>query len=139
LASSRTPLWSSWFLKHGPTAIQVFVPRPRLSEGDVREIGINRRDPLWNGTLIGLGAGLGAAALVIASSDRLSSECGVDCPNGRIVLTMGGIGAGMRALLDATINHLVTVYRSPGQQSSAVQVAPFVSKTATGIQLSVRF
>ena len=38
--------------KAGPDGRETFVPQARLSERDVRQILLERRDSLWNGTLI---------------------------------------------------------------------------------------
>jgi hypothetical protein len=43
--------------KAGPDGRETLVPQARLSEGDVRQILLERRDSLRNGTLIGLAVG----------------------------------------------------------------------------------
>lgn len=118
--------------KTGPDGRETFVPQARLSEGDVGQILLERRDSLWNGTLIGLAPG---AALGVSLFSVGYGELG-----GGAFLWVGGFGAAIGAAIDALIIGRTTVYyRAPGQRSSGVQVSPFVSKSAAGIQMSMRF
>ena len=49
--------------RRAPDGTEPFVTVARLSEPDVRQIRVERRDSVVNGTLIGLGVALGIAAL----------------------------------------------------------------------------
>ena len=103
-----------------------------MSEGDVGQILLERRDSLWNGTLIGLAPG---AALGVFLFSVGYGELG-----GGAFLWVGGFGAAIGAVIDALIIERTTVYyRAPGQRSSGLQVSPFVSKSAAGIQMSLRY
>ena len=46
---------------------------------------------------------------------------------------------GDRGLIDAAITDRTTVYLSTGQRSSGGSVSPLLSKSAAGVQMSVRF
>ena len=124
----------------GPDGRETFVTKARLTQGDVRLILLERRDPLWKGTLIGLGVGAIPGAFAgLAGCAQYNSNA---CVTGPILgaLMIGGIGAGIGAAIDALITERTTVYyRAPSQRSSGVQVSPLFSKSGAGIQMSVRF
>ena len=87
------------------------------------------RDSLLNGTLIGLGAGVGSAAALDA----------VFCDNGfggcdfpwAAYLTLGGIGAGAGAGIDFLIG------RKSGEQKTALRISPIVGPTRKGVLASL--
>lgn len=87
------------------------------------------RDSLWNGTLIGLGAGVGSAATLDA----------VFCDNGfggcefpwAAYLTLGAIGAGAGAGIDFLIG------RSIGGRRTTLRVAPIVGRERKGVLASL--
>jgi prolyl-tRNA editing enzyme YbaK/EbsC (Cys-tRNA(Pro) deacylase) len=56
-----------------------------------------------------------------------------------IVVVPAAIGAGIGALIDALFFERRTVYRTPGQRSSRLQISPFLLKSTAGVQMSVRF
>ena len=126
----------------GPNGRETFVPKARLSERDVRQILLQRRDSLWNGTLIGMAVWLGIGALP-ATIFGCSNYEGLHPSVGSCAGAWGlfaGIGAGMGAAIDALITERTTVYyQAPGQRSSGVQLFPLFSQSANGIQMSVRF
>ncbi len=128
--------------KTGPDGRETFAPQARLSEGDVRLIVRERRDSLWNGTLIGFAPGATIGVLLLffgAGCDCYTIESRAPIAGG-VILFVGGIGAGIGALVDASIHKRATVYyRAPGQQSSRVQVSPLFSKSGAGIQMFVGF
>lgn len=126
----------------GPDGRETFVPKARLSERDVRQILLQRRDSLWNGTLIGMGVWLGIGAvpsMIFGCSNYEGLHPSVGSCAGMWAF-FAGIGAGMGAGIDALITERTTVYyQAPGQRSSGVQVSPLFSKSAAGIQMSLRF
>lgn len=125
--------------KAGSDGRDALVSQPRLSEGDVRKITIERRDSLLNGTLIGLAVGAGPGILFIAGRSGGSDPIQhADTAIGLVVVP-GAIGAGIGGLIDALIFERTTVYLTPGQRSSRLQVSPLLSKSAAGAQMSVRF
>lgn len=86
-----------------------------FSEGDVREIEVERGDSILNGTLIGAAVGgwpwLGCLA-----------DCTYGEPGGENLLRVvfaftTAIGAGVGALVDASIKDRVTVFLSPSRTS----------------------
>jgi hypothetical protein len=87
------------------------------------------RDSLWNGTLIGLGAGVGSAAALEA----------VFCENGfgacdfpwAAYVTLGGIGAGAGAGIDFLIG------RNSDQRKNALRLSPIVGRARKGVRASL--
>jgi hypothetical protein len=89
----------------------------------------SERDSLWNGTLIGLGAGVGSAAALDA----------VFCENGfggcdfpwAAYLTLGGIGAGTGAGIDFLIG------RHSDQRKTTLRLSPIIGPARKGIRASL--
>lgn len=87
------------------------------------------RDSLWNGTLIGLGAGVGAAAALDA----------VFCENGfggcdfpwAAYLALGGIGAGAGAGIDFLIG------RTSGERKTTLRLLPIAGRGRRGVLASL--
>ena len=126
--------------KTAPDGRETFVPQSRLAESDIRQIQIERGDSVLNGTLIGL-AVVGGPWLLACNpaTDWCYYNDGANLYRG-IALITSGIAAGIGALIDAGIRERVLVYyQAPGQRSSGVQVSPFASKSAAGMQLTWRF
>ena len=85
------------------------------------------RDSLWNGTLIGLGAGIGsAAALDVVFCENGFGGC--DFP-WAAYLTLGGIGAGAGAGIDALIGR-----RS---NKTTLRLSPIIGPARKGIRASL--
>ena len=87
------------------------------------------RDSLWNGALIGLGAGVGSAAALDA----------VVCDNGfggcdfpwAAYLTLGAIGAGSGAGIDFLIG------RNSGERTTTLRISPIVGRARKGVLASL--
>jgi len=131
--------------------LRIKTPRPdastpaaaqrRLVENDVRQIAIEHRDRLWNGTLIGLAVtafpGIATIAWGLSAADE-GYTIGAEIAGAGIVIL--GIGAGIGAAVDASIHRRTTVYlRLPATRSSRVSVAPLLARTAGGVRLSFQF
>jgi len=131
--------------------LRIKTPRPdastpaaaqrRLVENDVRQIAIEHRDRLWNGTLIGLAVtafpGIATIAWGLSAADE-GYTTGAEIAGAGIVIL--GIGAGIGAAVDASIHRRTTVYlRLPATRSSHVSVAPLLARTAGGVRLSFQF
>ena len=105
---------------------------------DVQRIG----DPLWNGALIGLGAGFGAGLLSMARCDA-GLVCGAAA--GPVVLVESAVGAGLGIGIDALHRgrKLVYVNRDTAVPSStskaSINVSPVFGGTTRGVMMSVRF
>ena len=96
-----------------------------------------RKDPLWNGVIIGAGLGAIAGALI---GDALlpCSECsGFDVP-----LTFGvigaGAGAGIGAGIDAAWHQRSPIGSQPGR-TRRLKVSPVVSKSLKGVVGTIVF
>jgi hypothetical protein len=83
------------------------------------------RDSLWNGTLIGLGAGVGATAALDAVFCE-NGFGGCDFPWAALV-TLGGIGAGAGAGIDFLI----------GRNKTTVRLSPLIGATRKGVLASL--
>ena len=84
------------------------VAKARLSEGDVRQIVLERRDSLMNGTLIGLA--VGAGPFLLARLKLRGTEAEI---NAAVATVIGGaIGAAVGAAIDA-LKTKRTVYITP--------------------------
>jgi len=126
--------------KTGPDGRDALVPQKRLAEPDVRQIQIERGDSVLNGTLIGL-AVVGGPWLLACNpaTDWCYYNDGTNLFRGLALIT-SGIAAGIGALIDAGIRERVLVYyQAPGRQTQGVHLSPFVSKSAAGVQMSLRF
>ena len=124
-----------------PEAATPAAAQRRLVENDVKQIVIEHRDRLWNGTLIGLAVtafpGIVTIAMGLSAADEGYST-GAEVAGAGIVIL--GIGAGIGAAVDAAIHRRTTVYlRLPAQRSSRISVAPLVSRTAGGMRVSFQF
>jgi hypothetical protein len=111
--------------------------KPRtLDETQVLEIRHARRDSLWNGTLIGLAAGLGAGVLVVAKSCGNDSECSA-ISNAIFIPTFAAGGAGIGAIFDAGTRKHETVFSR--SKSTKMHIAPIVAKKVAGVRVSLQF
>ena len=93
--------------------------------------GPPRRDPLWNGALIGAAAGIGS----VVALDALLCEV----PSGRCdtpwlaYFTLGGIGAAAGAGIDFLIG------RKQDETRPVVRLGPVMGRDTTGVRASIRF
>lgn len=113
--------------------------RRDLAESQVREIRYRRPDKLWNGMLIGLGAGV-AAALVAISGECGSndSECSAITAAAFVPL-FAGIGLGAGAAIDVAIRRQETVYQRPAGGTSQSGISPILARRAAGVRVSLNF
>lgn len=102
----------------GPDGRETFVPKATLFARDVRQVRLEHRDSVLNGTLIGAAIGAGPFLLVGAmAAAQGGGSCGSDsnvCP--AVAAFTGPIGAGIAALIDASIRQRTTVYYQPADQ-----------------------
>ncbi len=118
---------------------QSFVPQARLTESDVRQILVARRDPPWKGMLIGLAAVGGPWAFVCSRGCEYNEYGGEDLIRITALITTG-IAAGIGTLVDAAmVKRTMVYYKAPTARSPAVGVSPLLSKSMAGIQMSLRF
>ena len=87
------------------------------------------RDSLWNGTLIGLGVGVGSAAALDAAFCE-NGFGGCDFP-WAAYLTLGGIGAGAGAGIDFLIGS------HSGERKTAFRLSPIIGSTRKGVRASL--
>jgi hypothetical protein len=119
----------------GPS-LEVRVPHEeaprRISKRDVNNVVAERRDPVWNGMLIGFATGAVPGVLMeLAQSSKFDAR-------GPVGLAAVGFLTGW--LIDVVNKEKVTVFvHAPARQSRSVGVAPLLGKSAGGIQMSVKF
>jgi hypothetical protein len=77
----------------------------RVARADVREVSMRRRDSLRNGLLIGF-ASTAVPYCALAISSDSAAQCGL------AATFIGGIGAGLGALVDAVITRRTVVFRA---------------------------
>lgn len=126
--------------KAAPDGRETFLPEVRLSEAQVRQILLQRRDPVWKGMLIGA-AVVGGPWLLICnpSTDWCEYGDGENLFRAAALMTTA-IGAGIGALIDAAINQRTMIYyRPPTPGAPTVRVSPVASPSEVGFQMSVRF
>lgn len=92
-----------------------FVPVGRFSEPDIRQIRLERRDSVLNGTLIGLAIGLGIAAFpaagIFCNPNYEDGATPAMCAS--FLGILGGIGAGAGVLVDAArVERRMVYYRA---------------------------
>jgi hypothetical protein len=111
---------------------------------DVRRVRARDRDPLKNGTLIGLAVGgsLGTAWCIGAVADDSGEiDAGVECAEGFTVFP--GLGALIGLAVDALIPGKVRViYQAPPPQTASrasLMVVPLLSARARGLAVSLAF
>jgi hypothetical protein len=108
-----------------------------FTPADVREIRVNQRDGLRNGTLIGWAGGIGAGLLNIPiTCDLPDSECAAIVAVA-FVPAAAGLGALSGAVIDALIHKSSTVYRAPGPR--ALSLSPLLGTGRRGVALILRF
>jgi hypothetical protein len=111
-----------------------------LTEQEVRQIRVERDDPPWRGFLIGLAAVGGPWLALCAPSDWCYyNEYGGEDLYRRIAVMTTAVAAGLGALIDLSIKEKVPVYVAPGRAAMRLQVAPIVSPSGAGVQVSARF
>lgn len=114
--------------------------RMDFSGDAILEIRKRKKDPWWNGALIG--GGIGVAAGLIAARNECGgndSECSaIAIPV--FVLPGIGIGAAAGALIDRSIRKLEIVFTSVAPPSStAIRISPVLSREGKGVRLTVSF
>lgn len=77
----------------------------RIARAEVREVWMRRHDPVKNGALIGF-AGVAASYCALAVSWDNAQQCGLPA------IFLGGIGAGLGALVDTAISRQGVVFRA---------------------------
>ena len=105
-------------------------PWTAFTERDVNNVAAVRRDPLWNGMMIGFAVGATPVALIGgAASARPSDVAAVAAGYGTLGLLTG-------LLIDVVNKESITIYIHPPQsRSSRVLLAPLYSPGRFGLQL----
>jgi hypothetical protein len=113
--------------------------RRDLMESQVREIRRRRPDRLWNGMLIGMGAGIAAAAVGVAGQCGANdSEC-TAITTAVFVPVFAGIGLGAGAAIDFAIRKHETVFARPGGGNSTINIAPILAGRTAGVRVLLSF
>lgn len=106
----------------------------RLRTSEVVRVQVRHSDSVLNGALIGAGAAV-AAGLFLCTLTESWENCRDDVGP---MLRIAGIGAGAGIAVDALIRGRRTIYPAPAG-SLGFQVAPILSRRATGFRVSVSF
>jgi hypothetical protein len=105
----------------------------RLSTTDVAKVKVRHSDSVWNGALIGAGAGV-ASGLFLCRLTEPWENCRDDIgPMFRI----GAVGAGIGICTDALIRGRKTAYEAPG--SPRLLATPIVGRHAAGMRVAFTF
>ena len=128
--------------KAGADGRDASVSKIHFSESDVVTVSIAHRDSLWNGALIGFSPGAIVGTLILfigGGCDCYTLESRAPLALG-VVAFAGGIGAGIGVAVDALMyERPIVYYRAPERRASRVQISPLATKSAGGVQMSVRF
>jgi hypothetical protein len=123
-----------------PSAIELLIDGKATSvaASRVREVTELRRQT-GRGARIGLAAGAGLGLL----SGLTVEDCfGCPGPGGTAVagaIVLGGLGAGIGAIIGSGITRERLVYRSGARPPVALSVSPLASPLGTGVRAVVRF
>lgn len=88
----------------------------RIARAEVREVWMRGHDGVRNGALLGF-AGVAASYCALAVSWDNAQQCGVPA------LFLGGLGAGLGALVDAAITRQAVVFRAEAAVTLRLQPA----------------
>jgi len=99
----------------------------RVARADIREVSIRRHDSLRNGLFVGF-AGTAIPYCALAISNDSAVQCGL------AAAFIGGLGAGLGALVDAAITRREVVFRA-GAPSVAVAVWPVGAGFGAGVAM----
>jgi|WetSurMetagenome_2_1015567.scaffolds.fasta_scaffold359116_2 hypothetical protein len=123
-----------WDITSSSVAVRSAGRTTTFGPDSLRSMSAGKRDSLRNGALIGLGIGLGLAALV---STECSNRLACFVVGGAFYAGVGvGAGVGIDALTPAG---RVEIYRRPGGQASRLQLAPIVSPRSQGMVVRIGF
>ena len=139
VTDSRGTTMKGRLVQTAGSSLEIRIPREeaprRLSERDVNNIVAERRDPWWNGMLIGFASGAVPGVLIELASGNDFQKFDAHTPIG-----LGAVGFLAGWLIDAVNKEKVTVFvRAPARQSRGVSVRPLVRESAVGIQMAVGF
>ena len=117
-------------LRPGPPPGGAFA----ASSADQVQAAPVRRDPLWNGAV--LGAGLGA---ILGTFGGLTIIDCTECAGFNVPLTFGVLGAGAGAGIGVAIDALHSKGAASPQRQPHVRVSPLVGKEKRGLMAWIRF
>jgi hypothetical protein len=105
-------------------------PWTAFAEQDVNNVATVRRDPLWNGMMIGFAVGATPVALVGAAASAPGSDVAA------VSAAYGTIGLLTGLLIDVVNKQTVAIYVHPPQsRSSRIRFAPLYSRARIGLHL----
>jgi len=105
-------------------------PWTAFTERDVNNVAAVRRDPLWNGMMIGFAVGATPVALIGGATSARGSDVAA------VATAYGTIGLLTGLLIDVVNKESITIYIHPPQsRSSRVLLAPLYSPGRLGLRL----
>jgi hypothetical protein len=109
-----------------------------IAQDDVTALVVERMDPPWNGSLIGLAVAGTPWLLVCAANDWCYyNEYGSENLLRVTAATTAAIGAGIGALIDLSIRQRTTLFRKTTTRS--LLVSPNISQRSAAIRFYVTF
>jgi hypothetical protein len=109
-------------------------PRATFTERDVNNVAAVRRDPVWNGMLIGFAVGATPVALVGGAASARPSEVAA------VAAGYGTIGLLTGLLIDVVNKQTTPIYVHPPQSHlSRIRLAPPYSPARIGVQLVAKY
>jgi hypothetical protein len=113
---------------------------PRIvNESLIKEIRYRPKDSLWNGTLIGIIAGLGVGWTMVATTCGDDTECAFYAGVAFIPVSIGG-GAAAGAIIDARMRRTEIIFKNPTvARSGRLTISPILTKSNKGIRFAFSF
>ena len=119
-------------------ALSMLVASERLVAREASATAARRRrgDPLWNGALIGFGAG---AVVGLIGANACNNDFGCTSSTGTFVALWGGIGAGIGLAVDALLSSQHGVFPPRGRvgDDARVRVSPSVGQRRAAVTASL--
>jgi hypothetical protein len=126
-------------LLKGRRSSQLNRERLDLPVNSIRVIQKERKDPWWNGFIIGGGAGAVGGLILAKTQCSNDSECSAIA---RVIFIPAGMAIGMAtgALIDRAVTKYDTVFTgNKASTEQRFQISPVISREQKGINISLAF
>jgi len=110
-----------------------------MNESLIKEVRYRPKDSLWNGTLIGILAGVGVGWTIVATTCGDDTECAFYAGLAFIPVSIGG-GAAAGAIIDSRIRRTETIFKNPSvSHAGGLTISPILTKSEKGIRFAFSF